>query len=282
MDQTLPHPGASVDEQDSEKRILSQRTHVWGLKLVSRLVTARWRRRSGRTGPARSPHEAQRPHFYFPGLTAQPWWDPAEHPWIAELEAAAPKLRAELEALLADGFLSPRPIETIAPEERDLDERLIRSGAWHLYRLFYNGIVLEENCRRCPEATRVFRRIPGFTGTVGFAVLAPGTHVTPHCGASNAKLRCHLGLSVPADCGIRVGGEARTWVEDRCILFDDSFEHEVWNRGERPRYVFLIDIHHPELTGGEVAWLEKVSRFVLRLAPRRLRTPLKAEPRNAR
>ena len=54
---------------------------------------------------------------------------------------------------------------------------------------------------------------------------------------SNAKLRVHIGLRVPQDSsggrlvsGMRVGTEMRQWEEGRAIVFDDSFEHEVWWR----------------------------------------------------
>ena len=61
------------------------------------------------------------------------------------------------------------------------------------------------------------------------AVMDPGTHVTPHCGPTNAKLRCHLGLVVPDSSVIRVADQKIHWRELGCIVFDDSLEHEVWN-----------------------------------------------------
>jgi aspartate beta-hydroxylase len=123
------------------------------------------------------------------------------------------------------------------------------------------------------------RELPELCGTAGFGVLAPGTHVAPHCGPINAKLRCHLGLEIPAGCGLRVASETRTWQEGRCLVFDDSFEHEVWNRSDRPRYIFLVDAFHPDLTPGERAWIERLSRRLVRLAPARLRRALEDEPR---
>ena len=41
-----------------------------------------------------------------------------------------------------------------------------------------------------------------------------------------------------------------------CFIFDDSFEHEVFNppsaNGVLPRVVLIIDIWHPDLTNEEV------------------------------
>ena len=82
----------------------------------------------------------------------------------------------------------------------------------------------------------------------GFSRLAPGAHIVPHRGYegySGYVLRLHLGLDVPAGCGIRVGTETKGWQEGKCLVFDDSFEHEAWNRGDRTRTVLLCDFLNP-------------------------------------
>ena len=47
---------------------------------------------------------------------------------------------------------------------------------------------------------------------------------------------------------MRVGNSSRAWVEGRVSVFDDSFDHEVWNGCSAPRAVLLIDVWHPELS----------------------------------
>ena len=60
-------------------------------------------------------------------------------------------------------------------------------------------------------------------------------------------LRCHLPLIVPAGnkCAIRVGDETREWKEGELMIFDDSFEHEAWNRSDEMRVVLMFDIPNP-------------------------------------
>ncbi|MBP5975410.1 aspartyl/asparaginyl beta-hydroxylase domain-containing protein [Brasilonema sp. CT11] len=77
--------------------------------------------------------------------------------------------------------------------------------------------------------------------TATFSCLAPGTHIAPHKGYINTVLRCYLGLIVPDDCEIRVEHETKTWEEGKCLVFDDTFEHEVWNRSNTSRIILLID-----------------------------------------
>ena len=63
-------------------------------------------------------------------------------------------------------------------------------------------------------------------------------------------MRAHLGLKIPSntDTKIRVGNETRKWTEGKLIVFDDSFEHEIWHNGSDLRLIFIIDFWHPDLT----------------------------------
>jgi aspartate beta-hydroxylase len=62
---------------------------------------------------------------------------------------------------------------------------------------------------------------------------------------------CHLPLIVPEDCALVIGGESRAWREGETVAFDDTYEHEAWNRGSRTRVVLIFDVWHPNLTAAE-------------------------------
>ena len=96
--------------------------------------------------------------------------------------------------------------------------------------------------------------------TAQFSELGPGLHIRPHCGATNDRLVLHLGVEVkdaPEDhsnnsnnsSGLEmvVGDEVGGWAEGRVTAFDDSFEHEVYHRGQHRRVVLLLHIDHPNL-----------------------------------
>lgn len=40
----------------------------------------------------------------------------------------------------------------------------------------------------------------------------------------------------------------RSWEEGKVLIFDDSFEHEVWQDADTYRLIFIVDVWHPELT----------------------------------
>lgn len=47
-------------------------------------------------------------------------------------------------------------------------------------------------------------------------------------------------------CRLRVENVTRRWEEGRVLVFDDSFEHEVWHDGScHDRIVLSVDIPHP-------------------------------------
>src|SRR5262249_34462521 len=120
-------------------------------------------------------------------------------------------------------------------------ERQLYESGWDVYGLYAFGRKLERNCRRCPETTRLVEAIPNLA-TAGFSRLEPGTHIKPHVGYPDTVLPSPPGLIVPqGGCALRVGPETRTWQEGRCLVFDDTTEHEAWNRSDAVRIVLIID-----------------------------------------
>lgn len=190
-------------------------------------------------------HTSQRPMHYIIGLRAQPWWDPQELPLVLGLEQSYLAIKEEMFNLVANGQFS------------EYSSNAVVAGEWSDFTLFWNGKPVEDHCAACPQTVAAVRNIPGATtaskGNVYFSRLAPDTHIRQHCGPTNSRLRVHLGLQVPLAPQapkIRVGDETRHWEEGSCLVFDDSFEHEVWNYGEE-RIVLIVDMWHPELETDE-------------------------------
>ena len=207
--------------------------------------------------PAPQPvHPLQQPSFLFlPGLPDKPWWERDAFPFLAALEDATDAIRAELLDVLADetGLDPYIDMPDTAPAAATW-RALNRSPRWSAYHLYRDGARVEAHCRRCPRTLAVLEalplmRIPGHSPEVLFSVLRPGTHIPPHTGVINGRLTVHLPLIVPADCGaLAVAQEAREWQEGRCLVFDDSYVHEAWNRSMETRVVLIFDLWNPALT----------------------------------
>jgi aspartate beta-hydroxylase len=188
----------------------------------------------------------------YPGLTSAPFHDAARLPGALALERNHAAIAAEIEGLAAREFQAEA-------------EGLMERGSWDVFLFYERSRKNEENCARCPTITRVIENsstVRTQAGLLYVSKLSPGTHIRPHLGPTNVRLRCHLGIRIPdGDCGLKVGGETRVWEEGRCIVFDDSLEHEAWNHTGEDRIVLIIDFWHPDLTPMEIAYLEGLHRF---------------------
>lgn len=188
---------------------------------------------------------ARRPTEFLPRIGGGPIFPPSRFWFVPLLEAAYPAIRAEVDAVG----------DPSASGGRSVEEPLVGQGRWDQVVLYEGGRRQHDACSRFPVTASVVERIPEATtfgpGVVTLSWLAPGTHVVAHCGSSNTKLRVHLGLRVPDGPELRVADQRLTWQEGRCLVFDDSYEHEVWHRGDRPRLVLLVDVLHPDLDEAE-------------------------------
>lgn len=155
------------------------------------------------------------------------FYAPDNYPDIAELARHWEVIRDELEGLADAAFMK-------------WPETNIYDGNWRVFPLFKVGSKVEANCLLCPQTTRLLEAVPGMING-GFSSLAPGTYIGPHHGYTNEVLRCHVGLLAAENCGIRVGTQTRTWNPGSCFVFDDTLEHEAWNRGTTTRVVLLFD-----------------------------------------
>jgi len=197
--------------------------------------------------------------FYVPGLRTQPYFERELFPWHAELEKHTDVIREELRAVLAD----PQGVEPfLGTNDNELLKRHgLLAGTrgeaqWNSFFFHRHGEVFEQNARRCPRTSQVLASLPlvhirEHAPEVLFSVLTPGSHILPHHGVTNTRLVTHLPLIVPEDCAIRVGGVDHAWQEGRCVTFDDTFEHEAWNRSDKVRVVMILDSWHPDLTEAE-------------------------------
>jgi ornithine lipid ester-linked acyl 2-hydroxylase len=171
-----------------------------------------------------------------------PIYDSASFPWAAEVESGWKKIRVELDQVMQYRDQMPsfheilKEVTTITTDDN-----------WKTFFLAGIGMNCEENARRCPETMKLLQKIPGMK-TAFFSILSPRKHIPAHRGAYNGILRFHLGLLVPEPrekCRIRIGNEYRHWSEGRSLIFDDTFNHEVWNDTDGYRVVLFVDFARP-------------------------------------
>jgi aspartyl/asparaginyl beta-hydroxylase (cupin superfamily)/Tfp pilus assembly protein PilF len=201
-------------------------------------------------------YDSQPMVYHYPHLAPIEFFDRKRFAWLDAIEAATAGIREEfLEVLRADQGFAPY---VTYPPDVPLNQwaELNNSPRWSAFHLLKMGRRVEENAARCPRTMQALAAapqpdMPGRTPSAMFSLLKPNTHIPPHTGVTNARLVVHLPLIVPEGCAFRVGNDTREWVPGKAWVFDDTIEHEAWNRSDKLRVVLIFDIWHPDLTLAE-------------------------------
>ena len=168
---------------------------------------------------------------------------PAElFPWIEHVERNWTTIRDELETVLEDHEALAN-FQDISKDQVEITD----DDRWKTFFLYGYGFEAELGVEMCPRTAALMREIPGMT-TAMFSILSPRKHILDHRGPYKGVLRYHLGLIVPEDaqaCRIRVGEDVRHWEQGKSLIFDDTFNHEVWNDTDETRVVLFVDVLRP-------------------------------------
>ena len=194
------------------------------------------------TDPCAYPQQA--PGFpCFPGLRHQAFRASGSMAGPAMLERNFNTIRDEYRALRDSDYLVYTPKTMV--------------NLWAVYLFHHMGVNLEPLAGRCPQTAQILQNLPRVCldypyGDALFSVHASDSHLKAHCSIDNLRVRCHMGIDVPPGCEMRVGTETCGWQEGKTLLFEDSIEHEVWNRGAVRRAILIVDFWHPDLTDVEI------------------------------
>ncbi len=168
----------------------------------------------------------------------------ATRPELLELDRNYPVIREELLGILPDKRSIPRYHELDEMQynisARVAPRRTGRSSRWTSW------VCGPRRSARCPRTTALLDGIPGLFEAF-FSILEGGKSIPAHEGPYRGYLRYHLGLVVPEKNppSIRLKDQVYTWQEGQSILFDDSWEHEVYNQCDSDRVVLIVDIRRP-------------------------------------
>jgi aspartate beta-hydroxylase len=226
---------------------------------------------------AARPDARQQPTFlYFPDIPASPYLERRLFPWIDQLEAETEAIRDELTRLLPSAQGRERVFTTDELERENL-RGMDATPSWNGYYFYRHGVRRAENCGSCPATAAAIDQLPlsrvrDHGPEVLFSVFTPGTHLLPHRGVTNTRVVGHLPLIVPVDCALKVGGEVHAWKEGAVVVFDDTYEHEAWNRSRSTRVILIFDVWNPHLTETERAAVTEVVEAIgdFRVAVERL------------
>jgi hypothetical protein len=143
------------------------------------------------------------------------------------------------------------------------------AGGWAEFGPLFDGISWhEENCKVVPSICKALQndrslctsrgsvnsrkkvwQLCGADTVVSLLRLRPGTTILPHCGTTNSRLIMHFALEGADGIEFTVGGKTVNNYDGgdgHAIVFDDSFEHSVYNGGKEDRFVVWAVLTHPQ------------------------------------
>jgi aspartyl/asparaginyl beta-hydroxylase (cupin superfamily) len=146
--------------------------------------------------------------------------------------------------------------------------RIAADRRWKSFFLKGYGYRMGGNWQRAPITTALVEKVPGLV-TACFSVLEAGGHIPRHYGMTKGMLTYHLALKVPAEraqCRMTIEEadelHVMSWEEGQSFLFDDMYNHEVWNETNEDRYILLIQIKRP--CRGIAHWIQNLFLFGVR------------------
>ncbi|MEH6589913.1 MAG: aspartyl/asparaginyl beta-hydroxylase domain-containing protein [Halioglobus sp.] len=173
-------------------------------------------------------------------------------PWIDTENEIKLKLEQHAHELVSEYHAATDKIGT-HPDNDDY----VDNGKWNgLFISGTSGEIDKSLLDYFPTTAQIISELPicyNF-GFIAYSQLTPGTHIVPHVGSSNLRVRYHLGIDIPEPekVKIRVGDEWRCWTQNGVIAFDDSYNHEVIHEGTKDRAVLIVDVWHPSLSNGDM------------------------------
>ena len=168
------------------------------------------------------------------------YYDVDHFPKLQEIEKRWPEIKPELESFIKE---KDRNFEANAYQGIKIE------GAWNsLTFMFWGFYMASELYKKCPVLASHLKQVEGLV-SLSFSRLAPHSSIARHRGDTNASIRCHIGIEVPAGlpaCGIKVNETEKGWEEGKWTLFNDACIHSAWNHSDKRRVVLIMDIICPE------------------------------------
>ena len=168
------------------------------------------------------------------------YYDPSEFDWVGPLLEDFGTIKNEIRSYLETNE------ERIKPY---FNKALVTAKSrWRTSAFFFWLWPVPSNMKQCPETMKILKKIPGILSAF-VSILESDTEIKPHRGDTNAIIRNHLALQVPAglpECGFMVNEQKRAWKEGQLFMFNDAAAHAAWNLSDQRRYVLLFDVIRPE------------------------------------
>lgn len=131
------------------------------------------------------------------------------------------------------------PIDELSSAQKHLNE----DKKWKAFFVFVYGDFNPKALEHFPMTSKLAEKWKDDVKLVFFSNLEPGKHIQPHKGNNHGVIRSQIGIDIshPETTGVRVEDKTFNIKNKEFFTFDDTFEHEAWNKGSGDRTVLIID-----------------------------------------
>lgn len=194
---------------------------------------------------------------YLTNLKITPYHDVSKFSFIRNLENNFNTIQSEYNNL-------DSKIWQISKDIENYDVFSNMGNSWKTACFYYEGRWNLNMKMLCPNTYRLLRNVPFMFSWACFSKLSPNTSIPAHKGETNINLTCHLGIKNLDDCYLKVGNINKKWKKGKCIVFDDTYLHEVKNSNSKERVVLAFDFINPTLSENEKYNLKKTYLNILK------------------
>ncbi len=137
---------------------------------------------------------------------------------------------------------------------------------WRMFVLKAYDMTISENMARMPVLSRLLEECPEVK-SAAISFLAPHKHIPVHKGPFRGIMRFHLGLVIPRGQDglpatvMMINRQEKRIADGECLLWDDTFPHEVTNNAGEIRVALLLDVWRPRMPVD----MEMLSRLIVRV-----------------
>jgi aspartyl/asparaginyl beta-hydroxylase (cupin superfamily) len=210
-----------------------------------------------------SPYRPYPTLFSFPGIKSSPLWNKKDFKIVKILEENYSIIKQEYLKKQSEKLESSS--KGIENDYKTTDhEKYLHQGNWEWNSFISKGSKQDSFKLNFPKTYEILDSIEDKMLNLPFSYaffskLTAGSKISAHYGPCNIRLRVHLGIDVPSDCNLKLADKIIHWEEGKCIVFDDTYLHEVHNSNKQmDRTILLFDIWHPEISLEERESIEKL------------------------
>lgn len=122
-------------------------------------------------------------------------------------------------------------------------EQLNKDKKWKAIIIYGYEYYLPIGLEFFPKTIQLIKKWESEITLVFFSILEPGKHIPAHVGNNHCVIRTQIGIDIqePEKTGLKVLDTTVKIKNSEVVSFDDTFEHEAWNKSDSPRIVLIID-----------------------------------------